>query len=231
MTRQKLAKELIEFAKMAFVDSMNPETGFLTRNRINPLTNEQITEFSLQTEEIICQMTQHFEIVNSRNVPSDHECGMLFQYVFDKTTEATYKMIMDEEIDTQFIPKEIYDGYAPDLPEYIQLKLTNVVGKVALISSSILQYLDKNKYRTLDMDVWLSAYLMISVTLAIQFAQEIDPDDDSEMQDYLNGIDQRLPISPTPPITKKCYYVFCLRKSLCGLIRLISRICISRMEK
>lgn len=189
MTRQELAKELIEFAKMAFVDSMNPETGFLTRNRINPLTNEQITEFSLQTEEIICQMTQHFEIVNSRNVPSDHECGMLFQYVFDKTTEATYKMIMDEEIDTQFIPKEIYDGYAPDLPEYIQLKLTNVVGKVALISSSILQYLDKNKYRTLDMDVWLSAYLMISVTLAIQFAQEIDPEDDSEMQDYLNVLD------------------------------------------
>ena len=133
MTKQEIAQKLIEFAKMAFVDSMNPETGFLTHNRINPLTNEQITEFSLQTEEIICQMTQHFEIVNSRNVPSDHECGMLFQYVFDKTTEATYKMIMDEEIDTQFIPKEIYDGYAPDLPEYIQLKLTNVVGKVALI--------------------------------------------------------------------------------------------------
>ena len=188
MTKQELAQELREFAKMVFVDSRNPETSFLTRNRINPLTNEQITEFSLQTEEIICQMTQHFEIVNSRNVPSDHECGMLFQYVFDKTTEATYKMIMDEEIDTQFIPKEIYDGYAPDLPEYIQLKLTNVVGKVALISSSILQYLDKNKYRTLDMDVWLSAYLMISVTLAIQFAQEIDPDDDSEMQEYLNGV-------------------------------------------
>ena len=188
MTKQELAQELREFAKMVFVDSRNPETSFLTRNRINPLTNEQITEFSLQTEEIICQMTQHFEIVNSRNVPSDHECGMLFQYVFDKTTEATYKMIMDEEINTQFIPKEIYDGYAPDLPEYIQLKLTNVVGKVALISSSILQYLDKNKYRTLDMDVWLSAYLMISVTLAIQFAQEIDPDDDSEMQEYLNGV-------------------------------------------
>jgi hypothetical protein len=78
---------------------------------------------------------------------------MLFQYVFDKTTEATYKIIMDEDIDTQFIPKEIYDGYAPDLPEYIQLKLTKVVGKIAIISSSILQYLDKNKLRTLDLNV------------------------------------------------------------------------------
>lgn len=190
MTKQELAQELIEFAKMAFVDSMNPEIGFLTRNRINPLTNEQITEFTLQTEEIVCQMAQHFEICTIGNVPSDYECSMLFLYVFDKTTEATYKMIMDEEIDTQFIPKEIYDGYAPDLPEYIQLKLTKVVGKIAIISSSILQYLDKNKLRTLDMNIWLSAYLMISVALAIQFAQEIDPDDDSEMQDYLNGLDQ-----------------------------------------
>jgi hypothetical protein len=115
---------------------------------------------------------------------------MLFQYVFDKTTEATYKVIKDEDVDTQFLPKEIYDGYAPDLPEYIQLKLTNIVSKIAIISSSILQYLDKKKYRTLDMNVWLSAYLIISVTLAIQFAQEIDPDDDSEMQDYLKELDQ-----------------------------------------
>ena len=190
MTKQELAQELREFAKMVFVDSRNPETSFLTRNRINPLTNEQITEFSLQTEDIICQMAQHFEIINRGNVPTYYECGMLFQYVFDKTTEATYKMIMDEEIDTQFLPKEIYEGYAPDLPESIQLKLTNVVGKISIISSSILQYLDNNKLRTLDMNVWLSAYLMISVTLAIQFAQEIDPEDDSEMQDYLNGLDQ-----------------------------------------
>ena len=50
MTKEELTQELTEFVKMAFVDSMNPETGFLTRNRINPLTNEQITEFSLQTE-------------------------------------------------------------------------------------------------------------------------------------------------------------------------------------
>ena len=84
MTKEELTQELTEFAKMAFVDSMNPETGFLTRNRINPLTNEQITEFSLQTEEIICQMAQHLEIGNIGNVPSDYECGMLFQYVFEK---------------------------------------------------------------------------------------------------------------------------------------------------
>ena len=185
-----MEQRLLPFVMMGFVDSNNPETGFLTRNRINPLSKELITELSLQTEGIICQMVQHFEIANIGNGPSDYECGMLFLYVFDKTTEATYKLIMDEEVDTQFIPKEIHEGYAPDLPEYIQLKLTKVVGKIAIISRSILQYLDDKKLRSHDMNVWLSAYLMISVTLAIQFAQEIDPDDDSEMQDYLNSLGQ-----------------------------------------
>lgn len=187
MTKQELAQELIEFAKMAFVDSMNPETGFLTRNRINPLTNEQITEFSLQTEEIICQMAQHLEICFIGNVPSDYECGMLFQYVFDKTTEATYKMIMDEEIDTQFNLHEAFNEYAPDFPEYIQLKLTNVVPKLGLINSSIIQYLREKDIISADLTEWMPAYLMIAATLGIQFAQEIDPDDDSEMQEYLNS--------------------------------------------
>ena len=42
MTKDQLALELTEFAKMAFVDPMNPESGFLTRNRINPLTNDHL---------------------------------------------------------------------------------------------------------------------------------------------------------------------------------------------
>ena len=74
-----------------------------------------------------------------------------------------------------------------DLPEYIQLKLTNVVGKIGLINMKILHYLDENNARTNDYDSWLPAYLMVAVIIAIQFAQEIDPDDDSEMQAYLDN--------------------------------------------
>ena len=95
------------------IHAQNIETGFLTHNRTNPLSKELITELSLQTEGIICQMTQHFENANIGDGPSDYECGLLFQYVFDKTTEATYKLIMDKEVDTLFIPKEIHEGYAP----------------------------------------------------------------------------------------------------------------------
>ena len=48
-------------------------------------------------------------------------------------------------------------------------------------------YLEDNDARTANLDNWLPAYLMVAVIIAIQFAQEIDPNDDSEMQKYLFG--------------------------------------------
>ena len=98
MMKEEFAQRLAEFAKMANVDPQNPETGFLTRNRVNPLSKEQIVDFYGETEEIINQFVQLLEDTLNGIVPLDYDCGMLFQYVFDKITEATYKMIMDEEI-------------------------------------------------------------------------------------------------------------------------------------
>ena len=111
----------------------------------------------------------------------------MFQYVFDKTTEALFKLLTGQDVDTQFVLKEAFEYHAPDLPEYIQLKLTNVVGKIAAINQSILNFIDDNDARTGDINSWMPVYLMVSVIIAIQFTQEIDPDDDSEMQSYLNS--------------------------------------------
>ena len=187
MMKEEFAQGLAEFAKMAYVDSMNPDTGFLTRNIVNPLSKEEIVNFYAETEGIIKQIVQLLEDTVNGVVPTSYECGMLFQYVFDKITEATYKMIMDEEIDTQFILHEVYDGYAPDLPEYIQLKLTNVVPKLGIIHSSMLQYLTEKDIITANLTEWMPAYLMVAAAIGIEFAQEIDLDDDSEMQAYLNS--------------------------------------------
>lgn len=187
MIKEEIALGLAEIAKRAYVDSMNRETGFLTRNLVNPLSKEQIVEFYGETKDIINQLVQLLEDTINGSIPTSYDCGMLFQYVFDKTTEATYKMIMDEEIDTQLNLHEPFNGYAPDLPEYIQLKLTNVVPKLGIIHSSMLQYLREKDVISVDLSEWMPAYLMFAATLAIQFAQEIDPDDDSEMQEYLNS--------------------------------------------
>lgn len=79
---------------MAFVDAQNLEIGFLTRHCINKLTKEQIMGFSMETEKIINQLSHQLEQVADGNIPTDYECGTLFQYVFDKVTEALYKLLM-----------------------------------------------------------------------------------------------------------------------------------------
>ena len=187
MTKQELAKQLTEFVKLAFITPQNMETGFLTHNRVNVLTKEQMMGFSMETEKIINKLSHHLELVADGSIPTDYECGTLFQYVFDKTTEALYKLIMEEDVDTQFDLNEVFDYHEPDLPDYIQLKLTNVVVKIAIINQKILHFLDENNARTSELDSWLPAYLMVAVVIAIQFVQEIDPNDDSEMQAYLDS--------------------------------------------
>ena len=82
---------------MAFVDAQNLETGFLTRHCINKLTKEQIMGFSMETEKIINKLSHQLEQVADGNIPTDYECGTIFQYVFDKVTEALYKLLMGRQ--------------------------------------------------------------------------------------------------------------------------------------
>ena len=94
MNKQEIAQGLSPFVMMAFVDAQNLETGFLTRHRINKLTKEQIMGFSMETEKIINKLSHQLEQVADGNIPTDYECGTIFQYVFDKVTEALYKLLM-----------------------------------------------------------------------------------------------------------------------------------------
>ena len=98
-------------------------------DRFNELQKGQILALAQETESILRQFVSAFE-KQSTNKFEGYDAGILFQYVFDKVVEITYKAIIDMEIDTQFIPSEPFEYHEPDLPEYIQLKLTNAIGKV-----------------------------------------------------------------------------------------------------
>lgn len=93
MNKQEIAQGLSPFVMMAFVDARNLETGFLPRHRINKLTKEHIMGFSMETEKIINQLSHQLGQVAYGNIPNDYKCGTLFQYVFDKVTEALYKLL------------------------------------------------------------------------------------------------------------------------------------------
>lgn len=164
----------------------NQETGLLTMDRLNELGKGQVLALAQETESILRQFVSAFE-EHSTNKFEGYDAGILFQYVFDKVVEVTYKAIIDVELDTQFIPSEPFEYHEPDLPEYIQLKLTNAVGKVGHIFCRTIDFIDQKGYRTENLKDWLLPVLIVATYVGMEFAQEIDLDDDSEMEEYLNS--------------------------------------------
>ena len=175
MNIKEIQQKIVQYGvSLSTISVENIETGFLSMNRINPLENNQVLALSQETEKILIQFVQAFSKIKFER----YDSGNIFQYVFDKVVEVTYKVITDSEIDTQFIPKEVYEYHEPDLPEYIQLKLTNKVGKLGIIHCRVIDYIEKNEYRTDDLNTWLLPLLLIATFIGIEFAQEMDLDDD-----------------------------------------------------
>lgn len=183
MNIKEIQQKIVQYGvSLSTISVENIETGLLSMNRINPLENNQVLALSQETEKILIQFVQAFSNIKFER----YDSGNIFQYVFDKVVEVTYKVITDSEIDTQFIPKEVYEYHEPDLPEYIQLKLTNKVGNLGIIHCRVIDYIEKNEYRTDDLNTWLLPLLLIATFIGIEFAQEIDLDDDSEMKAFMN---------------------------------------------
>ena len=60
------------------------------------------------------------------------------------------------------------------------------MGKLGIIHCRVIDYIEKNEYRTDDLNTWLLPLLLIATFIGIEFAQEIDLDDDSEMKAFMN---------------------------------------------
>ena len=190
MENKQIAQEIANFGvTKSFVGPENIRTGLLTRKTYNPLTKEQILEISIDTEHILQEFVIQIEKVANGKQISDTECGTIFQYVFDKVTEATYKTIMEQEIDTTFDLREAFDYHEPDLPYYIQQKLTNVVSQIASLGYDLLVYIKEKQFYALSLNTWFLPYLLVPAYIGIQFAQEMNLDDDSELQAFINGND------------------------------------------
>lgn len=180
-------KEIVQFGvSISQFNIDNLETGLLTMDKFNELEKGQALALAQETESILRQFVSAFE-VHSTNKFEGYDAGIIFQYVFDKVVEVTYKAIIDAEIDTQFIPSEPFEYHEPDLPEYIQLKLTNAVGKVGHIFCRTIDFIDQKGYRSENLKDWLLPVLIVATYVGMEFAQEIDLDDDSEMEAYLNS--------------------------------------------
>ena len=188
MTVKEIAEAILRYGiNKAYLSAENMTTGVLTQNVLNPLSEEKISELSLETENILRALIVQYNHAIDGGVPSDYECGLLYQYVFDRVVEVTYKTIIGKEIDTKFLLIELFEGYEIDLPYYIQQKLTNQVGQLACLCGSLIEFMDKNSFREENIGIWMLPFLMAPTYIAIRFAQEMDLNDDSELQAYING--------------------------------------------
>lgn len=189
MEKQDVIKDVITYAvKKSVFSAENADCFILRGTIINEVSKEQTLFYCQRTQEIIFALAEQIKNIPTEGVLPVSECGVIFQYIFDRCVEIAYKQITDsDEINTNFNTTEAFNYYELDIPEYLQLKVTNIVPRLANIFGSIYHYMSRKDYLSQDVATWMSAIMMSAATLAFKFAMEMDLDDDAEMQDFLNN--------------------------------------------
>lgn len=184
MLDRDIAAKIIRFGQSR--STFGPEnmfSGFLTYEIKNKIDKEEAMGLALQSESIVKELVK--QVISTGVTPGDYECRVLFQYVFDKVAEATYKTIVGDEVNTELSLHEAFEYHEPDLPYYIQQKITNAVGQIGKVCNDTMGYIDENGYHTEDLEYWFLPLLLLPVGLAMQFALEMDLDDDSELRHFI----------------------------------------------
>lgn len=112
---------------------------------------------------------------------------MIFQFFFDRAVEIFFKQFNGIETDSvTFNVQDAFDYYEPDLPYNVQQILSNRVGNIAALTSKLWRVMENSGVFDTPFNVWFSNYLSVATTLGLRFAQEIDFDDESELNAFLN---------------------------------------------
>ena len=184
MVNKEIAADIIHYGQgLAECGPATLTTGFLTRQHRNKIDSEEAKSFAMQSEYIVRELVK--QLAASDVTPDDYQCRVLFQYIFDKVAEATYKTIVGKKVDTELNLNEAFEYHEPDLPYYIQQKITNAVPRIVGVSSEVLRHINNKGYRTDDLENWFLPFLILPGGLAMQFVLEMDLDDDSELRHYI----------------------------------------------
>lgn len=184
MVNKELAEDIIRYGQeLAVLGPQNLTTGFLTYEIRNQIEKEEAMDLARQSELIVRELIKQLT-VSGENL-DDYKCRVLYQYIFDKVAEATYKTLVGDDVDTVLNINEAFDYHEPDLPYYIQQKITNAVPRIASVSNQVLQHIDENEYRTDALEEWFLPFLLLPVGQAIQFVMEMDLGDDSELRHFI----------------------------------------------
>lgn len=170
---------------MSMVSAENLETGFISGQVCNHIDNQEMLEIATALRSITQTIGKLFEERNT--IPNQVQSGLIFQFFFDRAVEIFFKQFNGIETDSvTFNVQDAFDYYEPDLPYNVQQILTNRVGNIAALASYLWSFMEKTGVFATPFNVWFSNYLTVATTIGLKFAQEIDFDDESELNAFLN---------------------------------------------
>lgn len=186
---EKVRDFLIKGAKSAYISEGNSDSGFLTNEKINFLPKEDLLELANSLRFLCIETAKNLDRNNVRF--NQHEYSQIFQYFFDRALELFYKKLNGIDTDdVVFNIQEVFDYYEPDVPYNVQQIMTNRVKNIAMLTTKLWRYMTVSKFLDLPFKEWFSNYLILATTLGIAFGQEIDFDDESELNNFLNKMGQ-----------------------------------------
>ena len=172
--------------ELALINANNLDTGFLTLQKRNTLDKNELLDIVNTLNNIAKTTAESLESLS--NVVDLTLSGTIFQYFFDRAVEIFYKRYLGIETDSVFfnIQDALEQNYEPDIPFHIQQILTNRVWNIATLTAKLWAYMEENGIFNTPFSMWFSNYLSLATTLGLAFAQEIDFNDQSELNAFLN---------------------------------------------
>lgn len=170
---------------LSIISAENLETGFISGQVCNHLDNQEIIEIATALRSITQTIGKLFEDRNT--IPTQIQSGLIFQFFFDRAVEIFYKQFNGIETDSvSFNIQDVFDYYEPDVPYNVQQILTNRVGNIAALTSKLWNFMEDTGVFDSPFNVWFSNFLSVATTIGLRFAQEIDFNDESEFNAFLN---------------------------------------------
>ena len=188
MLNSTMTTDIIQYGqRIAHLGVNTLNTGFLNNEVRNSISKEEASDLVQSTEFCVRQMIG--QMLHNDVELSEYDARTLFQYIFDKVAEVTYKTITGINIDDVTIcVTEAFEYHEPDLPYYIQQKINVVISQTAAVSSSTLNYIEQRYGSMENYKNWLLPYLLLAVSLAMQFVLEMDLEDDSELRELCGDL-------------------------------------------
>jgi hypothetical protein len=162
---------------LAMFAPTNADQYVLTGAQLEKLSKTQIARYEEGVVWILPQLAHQIENASLHGEFEDNAmtATAFFQYIFDRSIEALYYVIKDEDpSNIVFDLNEVGDYYELSIPIDLQMTINNVVPRIIGLASNLYQFMEDEGYMKLPLVKWMYFYMYASSFLAKNFLLEQD---------------------------------------------------------